>query len=113
MLPNLEPCAHFGPKSPELEIEPLPEDSQRDPLQQLPPRIVLSEAELDLARRYQKGDFSGGYVASQIAHIRSDQPPEKHDERRQALLAPQPEVERLGLMLPPTFVALLQSDDAM
>ena len=35
---------------------------ETDPFRYLPPRITLSAEELDLANRYERGDFSGGYI---------------------------------------------------
>jgi hypothetical protein len=40
----------------------LPLECETQPFKYLPPKMVLSDAELDLAARYEKGDFSGGYV---------------------------------------------------
>jgi hypothetical protein len=73
--------------------------------------MALSEAELDLARRYEKGDFSGGYGTWQIAHFRRGPSAEQHEARRVQFRRLQAEVHRQGLVLPEPFIELVESDD--
>jgi hypothetical protein len=73
--------------------------------------MVLSDAELDLAARYEKGNFSGGYVASQIALFRRGPSAEANQARRETFRRLQAEVDRRGLVLPADFVELVESDD--
>jgi hypothetical protein len=89
----------------------LPSDYETQPLEHLPPKIVLSDAELDLAARYEKGDFSGGYVTSQIAYFRRGPSAEHHQKRREKFGRLKAEVDRRGLVLPKEFVGLVESDD--
>jgi hypothetical protein len=77
----------------------------------LPPKIVLSDAELDLAARYEKGNFSGGYVTSQIAFFRRGASAEQHQKRREKFQRLKAEVDRRGLILPEAFAQLVESDD--
>ena len=112
--PNLKACPFLGP-TPEGEPAPiphvLPADYDTRPFRYLPPIIALSEAELELASRYEKGDFSGGYVTSQIALFRRGPTPEAHQHRREKFRRLRAEVDRLGLVLPDIYIELVQSDD--
>jgi hypothetical protein len=73
--------------------------------------MVLSDAELDLAARYEKGNLSGGYVTSQIALFRRGPSMEQHQRRREKFGRLKAEVDRRGLVLPAAFVELVDSDD--
>jgi hypothetical protein len=113
--PRLKTCPFLGPIGPEeaWSARVLPADYATRPLAYVPPRITLSEAELDLASRYEKGDFSGGYVASQVAYFRRGPTPERHRNRREHFRRLKEEVDRCGLVLPAAFVELVESDDFM
>jgi hypothetical protein len=109
----LKTCSFLGSDADE-EGQPdrlLPPDHGTRPFQYLPPKIILSDAELDLARRYEQGDFSGGYLTSQNAYIRRGPPAEEHRKRREKFRWLKAEVERLGLTLPEAYMELVQSDD--
>jgi hypothetical protein len=100
------PAEAGGDSAPEL-----PPDYDSEPFKYLPPRIVLSEAELDLARRYEMGDFSGGYGTSQIAHFRRGPSRAQHEARRDRFRRLLKEVHRQGLVLPAPYIELVESDD--
>ena len=89
----------------------LPTDYDSDPFKYLPPQITLSDAELDLARRYENSDLSGGYLTSQIAFFRRGPSAEEHRKRRQSFRRLKDEVDQLGFVLPPAYVTLVESDD--
>lgn len=112
-FPILKTCPFLGPISNDepLPIRSLPADYETQPLRHLPPIIALSEAELDLARRYEQGDFSGGYIASQVAYFRRGPSAENHQHRRGRFRQLKTEVNRLGLVLPPFYIELVESDD--
>lgn len=113
MLPDLPKCSFLGPFS-DGEIpndRALPADYETNLFRYLPPKIVLSEAELELAARYENGDFSGGYIGSQIAFIRRGPSAERHRKRRESFRRLKFEVDRRGLVLPDAFVELVESDD--
>ena len=110
---NLLICPFLGPLTDPNRVckfESLP-DCDSDPFKYLPPRIVLSDAERELARRYEQGDFSGGYGTSQIAHFRRGPSDEQHAARREKFRRLQSEVDRQGLVLPAAFIELVESDD--
>jgi hypothetical protein len=110
---NLPTCPWFGPVDEgesQLAAE-LPADYETDPLKYLPPKIMPSSAELELAAQYEKGDFSGGYLTSQIARFRRGPAAKDHDQRREKFVQLKEEVARRGLVLPEVFVALVESDD--
>lgn len=111
--PHLPACPFMGPISTDHSWVPrlLPADHESQPLKYLPPRIVLSDLELELAARYEKGDFSGGYVASQIAFFRRGPSAEKHQKRREKFQHLKAEVDRRRLVLPEAFIELVESDD--
>jgi hypothetical protein len=111
--PRLKTCAFLGPAAgPEQASNwPLPADYETNPFKYLPPRLTLSDAELELASRYNRGDFSGGYIASQIAFFRCGPSAENHRRRRERFQRMRAEVDRLGLVLPPAYVELVESDD--
>jgi hypothetical protein len=110
---DLPTCPFLGPLAPDQAWRPrvLPADYQTQPLKYLPPKILLSDAELDLAARYEKGDFSGGYVTSQIAMFRRGPSAEQHQRRREKFARLKAEVDRRRLVLPEAFVELIESDD--
>jgi hypothetical protein len=89
----------------------LPGDYRTNPFRYLPPVYDLSEAEARLAEQYERGDFSGGYAASQIAHFRRPLPAEQHAHRRARLAAVQRQLRELGLSLPATAVTLFETDE--
>jgi hypothetical protein len=89
----------------------LPPDYETRPLKYLPPKIDLSDEELELAAGYEKGNFSGRYVASQIAFFRRGPSAEQHQNRREKFQRLKAEAERRGFVLPPAFVELVESDD--
>jgi hypothetical protein len=110
---NLPLCPFLGPLA-DGQPQPrtiLPPDYETQPFKYLPPKIVQSDAELDLAARYEKGNFSGGYVTSQIAFFRRGPSAEQHQERRAKFRRLKAEVFRRGLVLPKAFVELVESDD--
>jgi len=110
--PTLKTCPYFGPSDDDAQpVRALPADYETQPLKYLPPTLVLSEAELELARRYERGDFSGGYLTSQISRFRRGPSPESHLRRRERFQELKAEVARLGLALPDSFVTLVESDD--
>ena len=110
---SLPTCPFLGPSThPSKEsTRELPPDFETHPFKYLPPRIVLTHAELDLAQRYRNGDFSGGYATSQIACFRLGPTPECHHQRRETFRRLEAEVDRQGLVLPDTYVELVESDD--
>lgn len=112
-FPDLPTCPFMGPVA-DGQPQPnrvLPLDSATQPFKYLPPKLVLPGAELDLAARYEKGDFSGGYLSSQIAFFRRGPSAVEHQKRREELRRLQAEVDRRGLVLPKAFVELVESDD--
>jgi hypothetical protein len=111
--PKLKTCPFLGPTTGKKQPSnrPLPADYETDPFKYLPPKITLSDAELDLASRYEKGDFSGGYITSQIARFRQGPSAEAHRQRREKLRRLKAEVNRLGLVLPAAYIELVESDD--
>jgi hypothetical protein len=111
--PNLPACPFMGPVAAHQPWTPrvLPADYERQPLKYLPPRIVLSDVELELAARYEKGNFSGVYVTSQIAFFRRGPSAEQHQKRREKFQRLKAEVDRRGLILPEAFIQLVESDD--
>lgn len=112
-LLDLPTCPFLGPITHDQAWRPrlLPPDHETQPLKYLPPKIVLSDAELDLAARYEKGDFSGGYVTSQIALFRRGPSAEQHKKRREKFERLKAEADRRRLVLPEAFVELVESDD--
>ncbi len=111
MLPK---CPYFGPTSDDsesIEAFELPADYDTDPFRYVPEAITLSDAELKLADQYENEDFSGGYLASQIAHFRRPRPKQKHESRRAKFRDLRKNVEREGLVFPSAFVELVESDD--
>lgn len=115
MLPDLKTCSFLGPsqdgKPPPTNS--LPEDYATQPLKYLPRKICLSEAELELAARYEKGDFSGRYIASQIAYFRRGPSASQHARRRERFQSLKAEVDRLGYALPAAFIDLVETDDLL
>jgi hypothetical protein len=111
--PKLRTCPFLGPGADDEAHAPriLPPDSDTQPLNYLPPRLVLSEAELELASQYERGDFSGGYVTSQIARFRRGPSPESHQRRREKFRGLKAQVHRLGFVLPDSFIQLAEADD--
>jgi hypothetical protein len=112
-IPDLPTCPLLGPVpggQPQFNRE-LPSDYATHPLKYLPPKIVLSDSDLDLAARYERGDFSGGYLKSQIARFRRGPSTEQHQKRREKLRRLKTEVDRRGLVLPQAFVELVESDE--
>ena len=112
-FPDLPTCPFMGPVA-DGQPQPtriLPPDCETQPFRYLPPKIVLSDAELDLAARYENGNFSGGYVTSQIALFRRGPSAEQHQKRREKFRRLKAEVDRRGLVLPTAFVELVESDD--
>lgn len=110
---NLPDCPFLGPLTDPNRVcnRDLLPDCDSDPFKYLPPRIVLSAAELELARRYEQGDFSGGYGTSQIAHFRRGPSDKQHAARRAKFRRLQSEVDRQNLVLPAAFIELVESDD--
>src|SRR5437588_700128 len=97
---DLSMCRFMGPVA---DGQPqatrvLPPDFQTQPFKYLPPKMVLTNAELDLAARYEKGDFSGGYVTSQIALFRRGPSAEQHQKRREKFRRLKAEVDHRGLL---------------
>jgi hypothetical protein len=111
--PNLKTCPFLGPNAGDEPSpnRPLPADYETDPFKYLPPRLSLSDTERELASRYDKGDFSGGYIASQIAFFRCGPSAENHHRRRARFQRMKAEVDRRGLVLPQAYVDLVESDD--
>ena len=72
-------CPRMGPGEGRDYVErTLPGCYRANPFRYLPPVYELSEAEARLAEQYERRDFSGGYLASQIAHFRRPLPAEQH-----------------------------------
>jgi hypothetical protein len=113
--PQLPTCAYFGPTAGDEPppSRPLPPDYATQPLKYLPPTIALSPEELELADRYEKEDFSGGYLASQIAYFRRGPSLEEQRQRREKFQGLHAEINRLGLVLPDAYVELIKSDEFM
>jgi hypothetical protein len=112
--PKLKRCPFLGPgpRNPPTR-HALPADRVSELLKYLPPRITLSEFELELASRYEVGDFSGGYITSQIAYFLRGPTAQRHRARRRKFQGLKKEVDRCGLVLPPALVQLVESDDAI
>ena len=113
MRPTLPTCPFLGPVA-DGRPQPtrvLPADCETLPFKYLPPRIDLSDAELELAACYERGDFSGGYVTSQIAYFRRGPSPDQHQKHREKFRQLKAEVGRRGLVLPEALVELVESDD--
>jgi hypothetical protein len=111
--PTLKNCPFFGPvdEADRVPTRRVPADHATRPFKYLPPKITLSKAELELARRYERGDFSGGYLTSQIARFRRGPTAEQHRRRREKFRQLRSEIDRLGLVLPSAYVELVESDD--
>jgi len=88
----------------------LPPDYKTNPFKYLPPEIVLSDAELKLAEQYENGDFSGGYLSSQIAYFRRARRREDHDRRRAKFHQIKTVTAAEGLTLPSEFITLMETD---
>lgn len=110
---NLPVCPFLGPppEGKPHKIRDLPEDCEVNPFKYLPPRIALSEEELKLAAQYERGDFSGGYAPSQIARFRRGPSAEMHLRRRERFRELKIDAERRKVVLPESFVQLVESDD--
>jgi hypothetical protein len=111
---ELPACPFMGPPHPAEPPRPLrelPSDFETNPFKYLPPRYVLSADELDLAARYEQGDFSRGYLASQTAYFRREKTPEEHARRRNRFAPIQAQAERLGLAFPPALLELVETDE--
>lgn len=112
--PDLPTCPFLGPVADgQAQVtRTLPPDYQTQPFKYLPPKIVLSEDDLELAARYEKGgDFSGGYLTSQIAYFRRGPSADEHRKRREKFERLKADVARRGLRLPEAFIELVESDD--
>ena len=114
--PLLPQCDFFGPVDPEdsvdsVELLLLPEDWTGNPFDYVPEEYVLSAEEQDLAEKYLKGDFSGGYMTSQIACCRAPKPAEQHQKRQADLLVIKKLTDELGLKLPESFVRLISDNE--
>jgi hypothetical protein len=110
---DLPACPFFGPTD-EGQQQPtrvLPADYETQPLKYLPPKVVLSEAELELAAQYEQHNFSGGFVTSQIAYFRRGPSAEAHKRRRDKFARLKAEADRRRLILPEALVGLVESDD--
>ena len=93
----------------------LPDDAATNPLRSLPPVYVPTDDERQLAANYRNGQFGGGakgYVLGQIAAFRVGKPIEQHQRRRAALATLQASLPD-GYVLPPAYIELMQSDDAI
>lgn len=114
MALKLPLCPFMGPPhtaEPPRPFRELPADYETNPFKYLPPQYVLSEDELDLAARYDKGDFSRGYLASQIACFRREKTPQEHAQRRKSFAPIQLHADRLGVALPPALLELVEADE--
>jgi hypothetical protein len=115
--PKLKTCPYLGPIDPDpgrrSPKRRLSADHASQPLKYLPPRISLSASELELASQYEAGDFSGGYITSQIAFFRRGPTAPRHRERRNKFRRLKKKVDRYGLVLPDAFIELVESDDAI
>jgi hypothetical protein len=111
--PTLKNCPFLGPvdAADPVPTRRVPADHATRPFTYLPPKIALSQAELELAARYERGDFSGGYLTSQIARFRRGPTAEQHGRRRERFRQLRGETDRLGLVLPSAYVELVESDD--
>jgi hypothetical protein len=107
MCPFLGPVADGQPHP----IRVLPPDYETQPFKYLPPKMVLCGDELELAAEYEKGNFTRGYVTSQIAYFRRGPSAEQHQKRREKFQRLKAEVIRRGLVLPEAFIELVESDD--
>lgn len=110
---KLKTCPFLGPSPDEdpRPNRPLPPDYDTRPFEYLPPKIALSGAEFELTLRYERGDFSGGYLTSQIAYFRRGPTAEQNGQRREQFRRLKAEVDRLGLVLPAAYIELVESDD--
>ena len=109
-------CPYMGPTITDDNgdtppIRMLPPDFATNPFKYLPPRYVLSEDEVDLAARYEQGDFSRGYMQSQIAYFRRDKTLTEHANRKHRFGELKGKAARLGIVLPPALVELVENDD--
>lgn len=113
MLPDLKTCPFPGPWAAGQPQHPLPDDYESHPLKYLPPKMVLSDAELDLANRYDNRDLSGGYIPSLIAFTRRGPSEAEHAKRRAGFQLLKSEVTRLGFVLPDPYVDLVETDELL
>jgi hypothetical protein len=113
--PKLRTCPFLGPFGTRKRhpARALPSDAEVQPFKYLPPAITLSKAELQLARQYESGDFSGGYLTSQIAYFRRGPTRERHQQRRRKFRPLKAEVHRLGFVLPDAYIELVETDQYM
>lgn len=109
------PYFYFGPSSPDaagrFKNYKVPPDYDTNPFKYLPAEVSLSDAELKLAEQYENGDFSGGYMTSQIACFRRPKPKQRHDDRRAKFQMLRNSVDAEGLVLPPAFIELVETDN--
>lgn len=114
MPPELPECPYFGPGTNEGNDDPvLPADWTGNPFDYLPEVYVSSDEELRLADQYLNGDFSGGYVTSQIAYFRAPRKQEQHESRRERIATIQSLVGEANLTLPKSLIELATRDDVM
>jgi len=112
MIPVLPKCPYFGPVTGEDEDTLLlPENWTGNPFDYLPDLYVSSEEELKQAAQYINGDFSGGYVTSQIAYFRAPRKQEQHATRRERFATMQSLASEANLTLPSTLIELATRDD--
>ncbi len=115
-IPTLRKCPYFyfGPSScidGRFEKYELTDDYEATPFKYLPTEITISDAERKLVEQYESGDFSGGYLTSQIACFRRPKPKQRHDDRRAKFYVLRKQVEAEGLVLPPAFIELVETDN--
>jgi hypothetical protein len=113
MLPNLKTCPFPGPWAAGQPQHPLPDDYESHPLKYLPPKMALSDAELDLADRYDNRDLSGGYIPSLVAFTRRGPSAAANAIRRAKFQMLRAEVVRLGFVLPAAYVELVEADELL
>jgi hypothetical protein len=77
----------------------------------LPVALTISSTERDLAKRYENGDFSGGYAQSQAAYFRVGPSLESHESRRSTFATRCNELRSIGLAFPAAFQSLMMSDE--
>lgn len=89
----------------------LPPDCRSNPFKYLPPRMELSAAELELARKFDNNDTSSGYLTSLIANLRRGQPAAMRQANRERFQRLRKEVDQRGFTLPVAFVELIETDE--
>lgn len=89
----------------------MPIELPASPFDCLPEPYIPTDDEIRLSDQYVRGDFSGGYLKSQIAHFRRPGSSDSHAKRREKLRGLIQLVSRDQLELPESFLRLVANDE--